>query len=69
MPAGAQHVHDFDKDCSKGLAKKMKVLVDVFVNDPARKVSCFYIWGALAKKKGIDLSSFPATAKNKSQVS
>jgi len=47
----------------------MKFLVDVFVNDPARTVSCFHIWGALAKKKGIDLSSFPATAKNKRQVS
>jgi len=48
---------------------KMRNLVQDYIEDSELQVRVHRIWGQLALSKGIDLSDFPASKKNRNQVS
>lgn len=69
VPRGLQHEHNLDQDCSAYVPIKMRKLVQCYLDDPDMRVSSYRIWGSLAVSQKVDLADYPATKKNKEQVS
>lgn len=67
-PAGVEHDHDSDKDCSKCIPVGVKQYLMKFVREPALKVTCKRIWSGASKLELNPLTDYPATDSNKAQV-